>query len=203
MATFFTADHHIGHDNILKYEAENRRFKSIDKMNDFLIDRHNEIVRPDDLVYFIGDVCFKQALLSEYLPYMHGRKILICGNHDPFFKRMVSGTYGEIDMAQQRARDAGYERVVMEEIVEIEGVGYVKLNHFPYAPLAEGDEAYARYLNLRPNPQGEALLIHGHVHSQWRHKRQIGQPPMLNVGVDLWNMCPVSEDQIREVFLSK
>jgi len=55
---------------------------------------------------------------------------------------------------------------------------------------------------LRPKPTGEALLIHGHVHSQWFSKQQRGQPLMINAGVDTWKLRPLSVEDLRAVVLA-
>lgn len=48
-----------------------------------------------------------------------------------------------------------------EHLIEIEGVGQVKLSHFPYAPPNPEDEAFLRYEVLRPKLTGEDLLLQG------------------------------------------
>ena len=47
--TFFTADTHFGHANILKYQ--NRPFKSIAEHNDTIIDNINSMVKGGDTLY--------------------------------------------------------------------------------------------------------------------------------------------------------
>jgi len=197
MNTFFTSDHHFGHANIIRFEPLNRIdargviFESVNQMNECLIERWNEVVGPDDLVYHLGDMSYKQETLRAVLPRLNGRKILVCGNHDPYFERMVSGDPAKISLAQQRARATGFESIHMELEIEVAGIGRVKLNHYPYTPLKEGDELHTRYLNLRPKPTGEKVLIHGHVHSQWFSKEH-GERLMINVGVDTWRLRPLS-----------
>ncbi|HQS60044.1 MAG: hypothetical protein B7Y07_10680 [Halothiobacillus sp. 24-54-40] len=62
MTTFFTADQHFGHANILKYEADARRdergdtFASVKHMDDALVEHWNAVVAPDDTVYALGDL---------------------------------------------------------------------------------------------------------------------------------------------------
>ena len=51
--TFFTADTHFGHANIIKYT--NRPFDSPNHMDDILIANWNAVVGPDDEVYHLGD----------------------------------------------------------------------------------------------------------------------------------------------------
>jgi len=57
--TWFTSDTHFGHFNIIEYC--NRPFKTVDEMNSKLIRFWNERVKPDDIVYFLGDFCFKNT----------------------------------------------------------------------------------------------------------------------------------------------
>jgi calcineurin-like phosphoesterase family protein len=48
-------------------------------MDDKLVENWNSIVKPDDRIIHLGDVCFN----SEYvLPLLNGKKHLIKGNHD-------------------------------------------------------------------------------------------------------------------------
>jgi len=205
MKTFFTSDQHFGHSNIIKFEPLNRvdeqgvMFASVEQMDEFLVGRWNEVVGVDDLVYCIGDMSYKQETLRRLIPRLNGRKILIVGNHDPYFERMVSGDKRKMDLAQQRAREAGFESVHTELEIDVDGIGRVRLNHYPYAPLEEGDELFAKFLELRPEPTGEAMLIHGHVHSQWLCKQLRDRPLMVNVGVDNWQLRPVSVEDLQAV----
>lgn len=205
MKTFFTSDQHFGHSNIIKFEPLNRvdesgvMFSSVEQMDEFLIARWNEVVGAGDLVYTVGDTSYKQETLRRIIPRLNGRKVLIVGNHDPYFERMVRGDKREVNLAQQRAKEAGFESLHAELEIEVEGIGRVKMNHYPYAPQTEGDELFAKYLALRPGPTGEAMLVHGHVHSQWLSKRQPGQPLMVNVGVDNWRLRPVSVEDLLAV----
>lgn len=201
---FFTSDHHLGHANIIKYEALNRVdewgqiFRTVEQMDEFLIARWNEVVGKDDLVYHLGDISYKQTILYDILPRLNGRKILVCGNHDPYFKRMMSGDKGEISLDVKRAKDTGFESVHTELVIDVEGLGKVKMNHFPYAPPTEADELFAGFLECRPKPTGEDLLLHGHVHSQWFSKKY-GKRLMINVGVDTWNLKPLSVEDLKAV----
>lgn len=80
---YFTSDTHFGHKNIIKYC--NRPF-DIDKvweMDDALINNWNARVQPEDTIYHLGDVCFKNAdAFQNYMKRLNGHKHLIWGNHD-------------------------------------------------------------------------------------------------------------------------
>lgn len=88
MSKFYTADLHLCHENILKFEPDNRPFGSIDEMNEALIQKWNAKVKPGDDVYILGDFCFdpKGKKATELLKRLNGQKYLIKGNHDAFLK---------------------------------------------------------------------------------------------------------------------
>lgn len=199
MTILFTADQHFGHANILKYEADarlddqGRTFVSVKQMDDALVAHWNAVVAPEDTVYTLGDFSYKMHTIAEYLPLLNGKVILIVGNHDPFFKHCANG---QLDHARTRALEAGFADMYFEHLIEVEGVGLVKLSHLPYAPPNPEDEAFLRYEALRPKPTGEALLLHGHIHSQWLTRHYPNMPPMLNVGVDKHGLRPISAAEV-------
>jgi calcineurin-like phosphoesterase family protein len=198
---FFTADHHFGHANILKHQPH-RRFQDVEKMDEAIVDAWNSVVTNDDEVYCLGDMSFKLEVLQRYLPYMDGRKILVFGNHDPIFKGMLSSDKKAVEAARLKAIQIGFAEVHQELMLDIPGIGTVKLSHFPYWPInTEGLENYElRYQTLRPTPGLEQLLLHGHIHSNWLTRVDTCTPPMLNVGIDVWDLKPVSEAEIVKQF---
>lgn len=82
---FFTADLHFGHKNIINFKDEDgkflRPFDTVQDMEEAMIQYHNEIVKPTDKVYMLGDVAFNTRGLMQ-IKRMNGVKILIKGNHD-------------------------------------------------------------------------------------------------------------------------
>lgn len=100
---FLASDHHFGHANILTFKKDNgdplRVFDHVDHMNEYIIERHNSVVSPQDKVYYCGDVTMSNKYMY-LLSRMNGEKILIKGNHDvlklsqyePYFKD-VRGTH--------------------------------------------------------------------------------------------------------------
>lgn len=66
-----------------------RPFKTVEEMNNYIIDMWNEETAPDDIVFVVGDFfdaqyCTKEEMFS-ILNKLHGTKILIAGNHDKPF----------------------------------------------------------------------------------------------------------------------
>jgi calcineurin-like phosphoesterase family protein len=79
---FFTSDHHWCHPNIIKHS--NRPFKDVDEMNEVMVARWNEVVKPQDTVYHLGDVVVGNPKKARpYLDRLNGTIHLVHGNHDP------------------------------------------------------------------------------------------------------------------------
>lgn len=79
MAYWFTADTHFGHTNIVKYQK--RPFKSVEQMDEIIIKKWNERVKPNDTVFHLGDFSFKGGY-QKYKQRLNGNIILLHGNHD-------------------------------------------------------------------------------------------------------------------------
>lgn len=87
--TFLISDTHFGHANILTFKKQNgdplRSFHNIVEHDEHLIEQWNKTVSPNDKVYHLGDVGFKNFTnLSLILNRLNGTKVLIRGNHDNF-----------------------------------------------------------------------------------------------------------------------
>ena len=95
MKYFLIADPHFGHKNIIRYC--NRPFRDVGEMNKKIIRNWNNIVSKNDVVFVLGDYVFGRELAREITPMLHGRKILIKGNHDGYPNRFY--------------RDCGFEEV--------------------------------------------------------------------------------------------
>lgn len=80
MKTYFTSDFHLSHENILEYCK--RPFENVQQMNTVLIYNYNTIVKPEDIVYFLGDFCHFKADPEQLLKRLNGNITFIKGNHD-------------------------------------------------------------------------------------------------------------------------
>ncbi len=79
--TFFTSDHHFGHENIIRFCK--RPFSNAKEMNEVMIQRWNEKVGPNDMVYHLGDFALKSKDdLATILDQLNGKIHLITGNHE-------------------------------------------------------------------------------------------------------------------------
>lgn len=180
---WFTSDPHYHHKKVIGFCG--RPFATVEEMNEALIERWNECVRPEDTVYVLGDFCFGGAgKQSEILKRLNGYKILIKGNHDERAHKMLK---------------YGFDEVHYEMLTHIPGLGKVRLSHYPYGPtnifwrlLFWWKGWDLRHLDWRPKDTGDVLL-HGHVHTVWKVKGR-----QINVGVDCWDYRPVSVDTIKQ-----
>jgi len=81
---WYAADFHLGHDKIRDMQPATRGFESVEAMDQAIVDRVNERVRKDDILYVLGD--FALSKNPDYVRHlfeaMNGRKILLTGNHD-------------------------------------------------------------------------------------------------------------------------
>lgn len=85
--TWVISDPHFGHANICKFTNYDgtplRPWDDVQEMDEAIIRNWNEVVRPEDRVYLLGDVTFTNANMHKYIPRLMGRICLVPGNHEP------------------------------------------------------------------------------------------------------------------------
>lgn len=93
---FFTADSHFWHNNIIKHC--NRPFSSVEEMDKTIIDRWNSVVRDNDIVYHLGDFCWKTKVdvWESYVKQLKGTIHLIKGNHD-LSRKQISHLFASVE----------------------------------------------------------------------------------------------------------
>jgi calcineurin-like phosphoesterase family protein len=87
-ATFLISDTHFGHAGVCKFLRNDgvtklRPWDTPEEMDEEMVKRWNERVRPMDKVYHLGDVVINRKHLTT-LARLNGDKVLIRGNHDIF-----------------------------------------------------------------------------------------------------------------------
>lgn len=179
MTVWFTSDLHFGH----RLVAGHRGFgEDTEAMDLALADNWKAVVRPDDVVWVLGDLALRNPTdalaIIDSLP---GRKHFVSGNHDPchpMHRRTVA--------RWQRLFMGVFESVQPFARQKWDGQEFL-LSHFPY----EKDRGEARYTQYRLPNQG-MWLLHGHTHDTTKYDggREI------HVGVDAWDLRPVSLDDV-------
>ena len=87
-AVFLVSDTHFGHTGVCKFTLDDgvtklRPWTDPDEMDEEMIKRWNERVKPTDKVYHLGDVVINRKSLG-IMRRLNGDKVLIRGNHDIF-----------------------------------------------------------------------------------------------------------------------
>ena len=78
MNTWFTADTHFNHSGIIRHCL--RPFGCVEDMNEAIIVRWNDRVKPGDFVYHLGDFGWNKC--DDIIRRLGGQKFLIVGSHD-------------------------------------------------------------------------------------------------------------------------
>jgi calcineurin-like phosphoesterase family protein len=87
-ATFLVSDTHFGHKGVCHFmrkdgETKLRPWDTAEEMDEEMVKRWNDTVRPGDKVYHLGDVVINRKALG-IMRRLNGDKVLIRGNHDIF-----------------------------------------------------------------------------------------------------------------------
>ena len=87
-AVFLVSDTHFGHNGVCRFmrsdgETKLRPWDTADEMDEEMVKRWNERVKPSDKVYHLGDVVINRKALG-IMRRLNGDKVLIRGNHDIF-----------------------------------------------------------------------------------------------------------------------
>ena len=178
---YLTSDLHLGHSNIMKHC--NRPFNSVEEMNEKIIKNINNMVRPNDELYILGDLYFgeKQTINTfEYVKKIKCNHIhLIKGNHDMSYKDLIK---------------LNEEYKVFESISLYKELKYEKrlivLCHYPFM-----DNAWNKAMH-------GSIDLHGHLHSNKDYNQEQRSNRILryDVGVDANNYYPVLLDDILDFF---
>lgn len=176
---WFTSDLHFNHANIIKFC--NRPWKTTEEMDEALISNWNSVVKPNDLIFDLGDFAFADRdKWIKLLEQLNGKHYLILGNHD------ITRWPGNKVLPL-------FERVEHQLTLKIDG-RKVYLNHYPF--LCYGG-------TYRDNTS-KVYQLFGHVHSSPNcsgldKDRLINLfPYQYDVGVDNNNYTPISWEQVKD-----
>lgn len=176
MTIWFTSDLHQAHKNIMKFCG--RPFETVEEMNQSLTDGINAVVKPDDVLYHLGDLSFghKKLPITEFINSLKCKLVLILGNHDEiirdnqeYFLEMCPNI---IEIVEERKR------------LKIDKID-ITLDHYP---------ARSWY----KSPYG-AWQLHGHTHGSME---RLGRS--VDVGWDSPHITgtplhrPISFDELKE-----
>jgi calcineurin-like phosphoesterase family protein len=129
MTIWLISDTHFGHANILTFYGPvgpdnmahriRPEFQTSDEMDETMIERWNEVVRPNDHVYHLGDVAMARRFVETVTPRLNGHKRLVRGNHDIY-------------------KTAAYLKAGWKEIHGMRVIDNIVLTHAPIHPQCLG-----------------------------------------------------------------
>lgn len=172
---YFTSDLHLDHSNIIK--LSNRPFNNVQEMNKTIVSNWNNVVKPNDTIYILGDVMMNKDVnaVKNYMDRLNGSKILIVGNHDYFKKRYIAGGYDFfLDVKPYEELEYDRQRFV--------------LMHYP---ILDWNHMYRG-----------SYMLHGHMHNKsiYNYQNKQNDIKRYDVGVDANNFTPVSIEYIIGYF---
>lgn len=182
---YFVSDYHFFHQNILKYDK--RPFKDLDEMHDEIIKRWNQVVKKDDIVFYLGDLSFGHfENMNELLHKLNGKIYYTMGNHDKYMDIKSSNRFEEIQDY--------YDLYVLDIdcIDKSKKSQHICISHYPY--LIWNRKHY------------QSFHLHGHEHQalttnpeyDWYNKQLV-----MDVGCNGIDYTPISYKQIKEIMRSK
>ncbi len=184
---WYISDHHLGHYNILQYGK--RPFNSLAEMHDALVQFHNELVKPQDHVSFLGDFTLKRGgrldrewIATEVRRY-NGHKRFYLGNHD--------------HMPVEFYRQAGFEKVYATWRSE---EGFIS-SHFPLHPRSLGSATANVHGHIHQHAEYEPVVFEANeVDRNQKSRRKLPRRvvPYINVSVEAVNYKPIHLDEILQ-----
>lgn len=180
---FVTADHHLGHDNIIEFC--NRPFADVTQMDQTLIGNWNEVVRPQDWVIHLSDFTLEGPRnAQEYFTQLNG-DICILSNHWHHDKRWLKTN---IPLKSKSGFDVRlWPPMVVLEIPALGKDGYPLAITLCHYPMAVWDRKHYG-----------AWHLHGHSHGNYK-----GEGLILDVGIDCHAFKPVSLATVSFMMLGR
>lgn len=181
MRVFFTADQHFGHEKIIEHTV--RQYSDVNEMNEAMVLAWNNVVKPKDLVYHLGDFIWGNPDEAMYwIGQLNGNIYSMMGNHDMRWWKQVETLY------PTRTGVLSYQR----DIVHLSKKGRktrqtITMCHYP--------------LMSWPGRLKGSWHLYGHVHGAFARTSKT-----MDVGVDTKLMDgkppePYSFDEIKHLLV--
>lgn len=171
---YFAADHHFGHNNIIRFCK--RPVIDMNSMIEMLVAKHNDKVKPEDNVYFIGDLFWRTlgfSAANDLLDRLHGNKHYVLGNHEELIESHWA-LQNKFVWVKERA------------FLHYPGIQRIVLDH------------YAGRV-WRDSHKGSWQLF-GHSHGELPY---LADKLSMDVGVDCIGYAPISLDEVATLMRAK
>ena len=175
MSTWFRSDTHFGHANVIRYC--DRPYTSLSEMDDALVANWNQVVRPNDIVYHLGDFTLGgQEQAHAYFARLNGRISVVPGGHDK----------GWVSKAEYISK-SGHIVVILPPLATI-------TLQIPGSSQSQTIVLCHYAMRVWDRSHYGSWHLYGHSHCYLpQHLKS------LDVGVDCWNYFPVSLEKIAEI----
>ena len=168
---FFTSDTHFGHNR--SFLLEPRGFKFTEDMNEAIIERWNKIVKPDDIVYHLGDMFLNNNEIGvKCMKRLNGTIFMIWGNHDSDVRKNLVA-------AECHISGGWYSYLIKYGKIPI------YISHYPTITSNYDEKHFSQHV----------INLHGHTHQQTNFLYP-NNPFMYHIGMDSHNCTPVHIDEI-------
>ena len=176
---YFVSDTHFTHASVLYFypkrreaagitleELQSDKALAVEKFDEWLIGKWNEVVRREDYVYILGDFCLaNKARAGKILHRLHGKKFLIFGNHDKSCKGDNERFFEWCgDLKEAKFTHSDFDFIDPEETLCVE------LCHYPM-------------LTWNRRPHG-TCMVHGHCHGSIDSFNTSSKELRVDVGFD-------------------
>ena len=172
--TYFVGDLHLGHSGMIRFTDDKgkkiRPFNTIEEHDETLITNINTLVKPEDRLYFLGDVVINRRCLP-LIHRINGRKKLVKGNHDIF---------------KLKDYTPFFEDIVAYRIYPKQGI---IMSHIP---IHEAQLEYRFKWNVHGHLHSNKIM-----QTDWKFKR-VPDKRYINICPEHTNFKPVSFDEIIE-----
>ena len=172
---YFTSDLHFAHDKSFLFKP--RGFNSTEEMCETIVQKWNNKIKADDVVFILGDLILTDNEKGKYyLSYLNGIKFFVRGNHDSKNRLEI---YHDVGI-----NDLGWAHTFQYKPQNVKWKYNFYLSHFP---TFTGNE-------FEPHISQQYINLFGHTHQ----KDNFFQDNyfMYHVGLDSHNCEPVHIDDI-------
>ncbi len=183
MSTYFSADWHLDHANIIKYDG--RPFKTVEQMNEAILLGAAQTLKRGDNFYFLGDFSLnKNAHSSEEhmrrLASIGANLYFIKGNHDKKETIKLYQQFG-VYLGEQK-------KIRVQDTAHPDGSQEIVLNHYR--------------MDVWDKSHHGVFHLHGHSHHSLPERNTAR---CMDVGVNgsWYDYKPVSYDQVKKHMATK
>tara|TARA_R110000737_G_C14620887_1_gene493089 strand:- start:5435 stop:6025 length:591 start_codon:yes stop_codon:yes gene_type:complete len=190
MTIYVTSDLHFSHENILKHQP-NRKFDSIEEMNEGIVEEWNSVATSKDTIYILGDVAFlgSNFITATLLARLNGTIKVVPGNHDYDLWKVQN--YFKVLRHDKVTKKDTFE--ILPPIFELKYRKHkIVMCHYPMESWNGSCREIRSELN---GVKKSSIMLHGH-----NHGKNTPCPFRMDVGMDATGRVLTPLDNIIDSF---